>query len=113
MSKALESNQYIGSRLEGVLTKLKGSIEVPGASEWIEPKTVEMNPETTNIRNSLQQKEDEEQKRKELRKQQDLAKMQGGAAGPDVGPAAVPVGESADLQKPVSTIERAPRIDVR
>jgi hypothetical protein len=86
---------------------------MPGASEWIEPKTVEMNPETTNIRNSLQQKEDEEQKRKELRKQQDLAKMQGGAAGPDVGPAAVPVGESADLQKPVSTIERAPRIDVR
>lgn len=113
MSKALESNQYIGSRLEGVLTKLKGSIEVPGASEWIEPKTVEMNPETAGIRNSLQQKKDEEEKRKELRKQQDLAKMQGGAAGPDVGPAAVPVGESADLQKPVSTIERAPRIDVR
>ena len=112
MSKALESNQYIGSRLEGVLTKLKGSIEVPGASEWIEPKIVEMNPKTTNIRNNLQQKEDEEQKRKELRKQQDLAKMQG-AAGPDVGPAAVPVGESADLQKPVSTIERAPKIDVR
>jgi hypothetical protein len=113
MSKALESNQYIGSRLEGVLTKLKGSIEVPGASEWIEPKTVAMNPETTNIRNNLQQKKDEDEKRKEMRKEQDLAKMQGGAAGPDVGPAAVPVGESADLQKPVSTIERAPRIDVR
>jgi hypothetical protein len=113
MSKALESNQYIGSRLEGVLTRLKGSMEVPGASEWIEPKTVEMNPETAGIRNSLQQKKEEEAKHKELRKQQDLAKMQGGAAGPDVGPAAVPPGESADLQKPVSTIERAPRIDVR
>ena len=113
MSKALESNQYIGSRLEGVLTRLKGSIEVPGASQWIEPKTVEMNPETTGIRNSLQRKKDEEEQRKELRKQQDLAKLQGGAAGPDVGPAAVPVGESADLQKPVSTIERAPKIDVR
>jgi len=113
MSKALESNQYIGSRLEGVLTRLKGSIEVPGASQWIEPKTVEMNPETTGIRNNLQKKKDDEEQRKELRKQQDIAKLQGGAAGPDVGPAAVPVGESADLQKPVSTIERAPKIDVR
>jgi len=113
MSKALESNQYIGSRLEGVLTRLKGSMEVPGASEWIAPKPVEMNPQTTSIRNDLQRKKDEEEQRKELRKQQDLAKLQGGAAGPDVGPAAVPPGESADLQKPVSRIERAPKIDVR
>lgn len=113
MGKALESNQYIGSRLEGVLTKLKGSMNVPGASEWIQPKTVEMSPETAGLRNNLQKKEDEEARRKELRKQQDLAKLQGGAAGPDVGPAAVPVGETAELQKPVSKIERAPKIDVR
>jgi len=113
MGKALESNQYIGSRLEGVLTKLKGSINVPGTSEWIQPKTVEMSPETAGLRDNLQRKQDEETRRKELRKQQDLAKLQGGAAGPDVGPAAIPVGETAELQKPVSKIERAPKIDVR
>jgi hypothetical protein len=113
MGKALESNQYIASRLEGVLTRLKGSINIPGANEWIDPQPVEMNPQTTKIRNNLEQKDQEEQQRKELRKQQDIAKMKGGAAGPDVGPAAVPVGESADLQKPVSRIERAPKIDVR
>lgn len=115
MSKALESNQYIGSRLEGVLTKLKGSMNIPGASEWVSPpiKTVEMNPQTVGIRNDLKRKKDEEEHRKELRKQQDLAKLEGGAAGPDVGPVAMPPGESADLQKPVSKIERAPKIDVR
>ncbi|MCK9567723.1 hypothetical protein M0R72_02085 [Candidatus Pacearchaeota archaeon] len=113
MSKALESNQYIGSRLEGVLTRLKGSMNVPGASEWISPPTVEMNPETTGIRNDLQKKKDEDEQRKELRKQQDIAKLQGGAAGPDVGPAAAPPGASVDLQQPVSKIERAPKIDVR
>lgn len=111
MSKALESNQYIGSRLEGVLTKLKGSLEVAGASEWMEVKQ-QNNPETANIRRNLQEKEDEEKRRKEMRKQQDIAKMEGGAAGPDVGPAAVPVGESVDLQRPAK-VERAPRIDVR
>lgn len=109
MSKALESNQYIGSRLEGVLTRIKGSMNVPGASEWISPPIVEMNPETTGLRNDLQKKQDEEAQRKELRKQQDFAKLQGGAAGP----AAVPPGASADLQQPVSKIERAPKIDVR
>lgn len=113
MSKALEANQYIGSRLEGVLTRLKGSMNVPGASEWIAPQPVEMNPQTTSIRDDLQRKKDEEEQRKALRKQQDIAKLQGGASGPDVGPAAVPPGESADLQKPVSKIEKAPRIEVR
>jgi hypothetical protein len=113
MGKALESNQYIASRLEGVLTRLKGSINIPGANEWINSQPAEANPQTAGIRNNLEQKDQEEQQRKEMRKQQDIAKMKGGAAGPDVGPAAVPVGESADLQKPVSRIERAPKIDVR
>jgi hypothetical protein len=110
MSKALESNQYIGSRLEGVLTKLKGSITVPGADAWIEPPVVEMNPKTDHIRNNLQQQQDEEAQRKELRKQHDIAKLKG---APDVGPAAVPVSDTQELQKPVSSIEKAPKLDVR
>lgn len=110
MSKALESNQYIGSRLEGVLTKLKGSISVPGADAWIEPPVVEMNPETDHIRNNLQQQQNEEAQRKELRKQHDIAKLKG---SPDVGPAAVPVGDTQELQQPVARIEKAPKLDVR
>ena len=114
MSKALESNQYIGSRLEGVLTKLKGSMEIPGASEWVAPtKPVELNPQTAGLRDNLKRKDEEEEERKKMRKQQDIAKLQGGAAGSDVGPVAMPPGESADLQKPVSRIEKAPKIDVR
>ena len=108
MSKALEANQYIGSRLEDVLTKIKGSVDVPGTSKWIEV-VPENNPETAEIRHRLEQQKEEATRRKELRRQQDLAKMEGAAPG---APPPAPVGESADLQQP-ARIEKAPPIQTR
>ena len=111
MSKALEANQYIGSRLEGVLTKVKGSVDVPGTSEWVDAKPKEANPETENIRQRLEQQKKEEDRHKEQRKQQEIAKMEGRPA-PSPAPAETQIGDAADLQRP-SRVEKAPRLEVR
>jgi len=115
MSKALEANQYIGNRLEEILGKIKGSVDVPGASEWIEAAPAP-NPQTAGIRNRLEQEEAEEEKRREMRKQKDLAKMQPGAGiptGPESAAAAGPsLAESVDLQRP-ARVEKAPPIRTR
>lgn len=109
MSKALEANQYIGNRLGEILSRIKGSVDSPGASEWIEV-TETNNPETAGLRARLEQEKQKEDQRKELRKQQDLAKMQGTTVPQAVAPTSV--GEAADLQRP-SRIEKAPKLEVR
>lgn len=109
MSKALEANQYIGNRLGEILSRIKGSVDSPGASEWIEVSEPN-NPETAGLRARLEQEKQKEEQRKELRKQQDLAKMQGTAVPQSAGPASI--GEAADLQRP-SRIEKAPKLEVR
>lgn len=109
MSKALEANQYIGNRLGEILSRIKGSVDSPGASEWVESNKND-NPETEGLRNRLEQDKIKEDQRKELRKQQDLAKSQG-IEPPTANPLPT-VGESADLQKP-SRVEKAPKLEVR
>ncbi len=109
MSKALEANQYIGNRLQEVLGKVKGSMEAPGASEWIEVRQ-QNTPETEGIRQRLEQKNKEEEKRRELRKERELAKMEGRA--PETPTPATQIGDAADLQRP-SRVEKAPRLEVR
>lgn len=109
MSKALEANQYIGNRLSEILTKVKGSVDAPGVSEWIEVSD-ENHPETTGMRARLEQEKAQEEKRKAQRKQQELAKMQGADVGGVKTP--TPAGESADLQQP-SRVEKAPKLEVR
>jgi hypothetical protein len=109
MSKALEANQYIGNRLGEILSRIKGSVDSPGASEWIEVSEPN-SPETAGLRARLEQEKQKDEQRKELRKQQDLAKMQGTAAPQASAPTSV--GEAADLQQP-SRIEKAPKLEVR
>ncbi len=109
MSKALEANQYIGNRLGEILSRIKGSVDSPGASEWIEVSNEE-NPATAGLRSRLDQEKAKDEQRKELRKQQDLAKMQGGAVPTAAPPTSI--GEAADLQRP-SRVEKAPKLEVR
>ncbi len=107
MSKALEANQYIGNRLGEILSRIKGSVDSPGASEWIEVSQEE-NPATSGIRSRLEQEKQKDEQRKELRRQQDLAKSQ----GMPQAEAPTAVGEAADLQRP-SRVEKAPKLEVR
>jgi hypothetical protein len=106
MSKALEANQYIGNRLAEIMAKVKGSVNMPGASQWIEVQQ-QNNPETANIRGKLEQQQMKEDRAKELRHQKDIAKLEGKPANE-----ALPIGTSVDLNRPVK-VEKAPPIQVR
>ena len=116
MSKELDGNQYIGTRLEETLNKIKGSVEVPGASKLTEPSPVVNRPDTAGLRQRLEQQEADEIKRKEMRKQKELAQQpQNPSAmpkGPENSAAAAPVGEAVELQRP-ARIEKAPPIKTR
>jgi len=112
MGKALEGNQYIGNRLEEILGKLKGSVNVPSATEWVDTPRQD-NPATAGIRNRLQQEEDQEEQRKEMRKQKDLAKMQQGQSGPNTAPVADGKVPEVEIREPVSRVEKQPAIQTR
>ena len=84
-SKALESTQYVSTRLEDILAKLKGSVQSSEAESWVE-KEKTIDPQTQAVQKDLQNKQDKEEKRKEMRKQKSDAKLEGGGGGaPGVG----------------------------
>ena len=105
MSKALEANQYIGNRLEEILTKLKGSVDIPSASNWIENRQ-EDHPETAGIRQRLEEEDAQEEQRKQMRKEREMARLQ------DQAPAAKTQDELTALPQP-SHVEKVAPIKTR
>lgn len=73
MNKALESNQYIATRLADVLSKLKGSIKTPSTDSWVD-NTEPTSAENMQIQQNLIEQENKEEERRELRKQREIAK---------------------------------------
>lgn len=74
-NKALESNNYISTRVEDILSKLRGAmstkeIDLKGGNE-------EENPAVAGIKNKLQTDEDKEKARKQMRKDQETAELEG------------------------------------
>jgi hypothetical protein len=99
MGKAIESGNYISTRLEDILTKLKGSAESVEGQQWLEPQRNLETPETATVRKGLEKREEEEELRKSRRRERELAKARGqipeggaGAAAPAelATPAAMP-----------------------
>lgn len=71
-NKALESNNYISTRVEDILSKLRGSIN----SKDIDLRgNTEENPNVAGIKNKLQQDADKEKARKQMRKDQENAEL--------------------------------------
>lgn len=102
MSKALDANQYIGTRLGNVLTQLKASMKSPETEKWTEVDRT-INPETAAIRGRIEKQRAEEDERKAAKKTFDAGKAIAEKK---------PIADSAELQQP-SRIERAPKIEVR
>jgi hypothetical protein len=108
MGKALESNQYIATRLSDILTKLKGSLGTSG-EEWIAPREQEYNPETEQIKQNLTQQQEEEDRKRELRKQRDMDRLEGkekGLVGEQLA------AETAPVAPPGPTVPPPPPADV-
>lgn len=74
-NKSLEANNYIATRIEDILSKLRGTL----ATSDIDLKgedNVEK-PEVAGIKNKLQQDQDKEKARKKMRKEQEAAELEG------------------------------------
>lgn len=67
MSKNLESSQYVLSRLEDILSKLRGTMQ--GAEIDLKNENQKLSPEGENARAALEQDEMKEKQRKEVKKQ--------------------------------------------
>jgi len=72
LRSALESNQYVSTRIEDVLSKLRGTIQEHEAEIVLDDKYQE--GESAGLRANLEQQEKEEAERKERRKQQSIQK---------------------------------------
>jgi hypothetical protein len=69
-NKALESNNYISTRVDDILAKLHGSIATNEVDLRGESKPLSSSPEIDSLKNKLRQEEDKDKARKKLRKDQ-------------------------------------------
>jgi hypothetical protein len=106
--KSLESNQYISTRVEEVLTKLKGTVETERTEALLDKSPPAAPPETAGLRESLEGQEKAEEERKALRKQRELDKLKGKAAPGPVAPAGPPPAPAEELAAP-APVEAPPR----
>lgn len=88
-NKALEANNYISTRVDDILAKLRGAM----ASAEKTPTGVPVErPEVAGIKGKLQSDQDKEAKRKQMRKEQEAAELEGATPGAKETPA-VELGE--------------------
>lgn len=74
-NKALESNNYISTRVEDILSKLRGSM---GTNEIdLKGGDAPEKPEVAGIKQKLQSDEDKEKSRKKMRKEQEATELEG------------------------------------
>lgn len=87
-NKALEATNYISTRVDDILAKLRGAI----ASQEKPQAPAAERPEVAGIKSKLQSDQDKEVKRKQMRKEQEAAELEGGGPGAKPAPA-VELGE--------------------
>jgi hypothetical protein len=82
-NKALESNNYISTRVEDILSKLRGAMGTNAVDLTGGPE--KENPEVAGIKGKLQEDADKEVARKKMRKEQESAELAGaGKETPEV-----------------------------
>jgi hypothetical protein len=108
MGKAIESGNYISTRLEDILTKLKGSATTHEGEQWLEPQRAPESPETAEVRKGLEQQQEEEELRKARRRERELAKAkgqtpEGGAGAAAAQELAAPTAMPTPPARPIAT----------
>jgi hypothetical protein len=71
LNKSLEANNYISTRVDDILSKLRGAV----ATQEKNPKPENDKPEVAGIKNKLQEDQDKEIKRKQMRKEQEASEL--------------------------------------
>jgi hypothetical protein len=102
LNKSLEANNYISTRVDDILSKLRGAM----ASQEKGPAgTPVERPEVAGIKGKLQSDQDKEAKRKQMRKEQEASELEGaGKETPEVemGDLAPPPAAPVTPAKPVA-----------
>lgn len=102
-NKALESNNYISTRIEDILSKLRGSMH---ASEIDLKGNDEVSPQISGIKDKLKQDEEKENARKKQRKEQEAAEFDAAKETPeieieeDLAPPPTPAAPAAPVPAP-------------
>lgn len=78
-NKALESNNYISTRVEDILSKLRGAMSTKDVDLKGGPPSER--PEVAGIKSNLENDAAKEKQQKQMRKEQEAAKLQGGPPG--------------------------------
>lgn len=73
-NKALEANNYISTRVDDILAKLRGAMASAEQSPVVAPDK----PEVAGIKGKLQSDQEKELKRKQMRKEQEAVDLEGG-----------------------------------
>lgn len=97
-NKALEATNYISTRVDDILAKLRGAI----ASQEKPAAPAAERPEVAGIKSKLQSDQDKEAKRKQMRKEQEAAELEGGAGKE------TPAVEMGELGAPAAPAPAAP-----
>lgn len=97
-NKALEANNYISTRIDDILAKLRGAM----ASQETGPAVpAPESPELTGVKGKLQSEQEKEKQRKQMRKEQEVAALEGaGKETPEV--------ELGELGAPAAPAPAAP-----
>jgi hypothetical protein len=107
-NKALEANNYISTRVDDILAKLRGAM---ASAEKTPAGAPVERPEVAGIKGKLQSDQDKEAKRKQMRKEQEAAELEGateketpavemGELGAPAAPAAPPAPPAAAPPRP-------------
>jgi len=108
-NKALESNNYISTRVDDILSKLRGSIE--GSKVDLKGDGGSTRPEVVGIKNKLTQDADKEKQRKQQRKEQEAAELTTPGGEPGKETPKVEMAEDLGLKTPPAAA--APTVPAR
>lgn len=98
-NKALESNNYIATRIDDILVKLRSSTLTTNID--LDGDDVAIKPEVQNIKNNLEKEDEQDQRRKEMRKKkEDKALEQSVKEEPEI--------ELGDLNQELPQLQTAP-----
>lgn len=101
-NKALESNNYISTRVEDILSKLRGAMKTKDIDLKGGEGATKTSPELEGVKSNLKNQSDKEQARKQMRKDMESKELEGG----DKETPNVEIEE--DLSKPAQSPKVAP-----
>lgn len=96
-NKALEANNYISTRVDDILSKLRGAMSSPDKPA----NAVTDRPDVAGIKGKLQGDQDKEKQRKQMRKEQEASELDSGVGK------TVPNVEMGDLAPPATQVPPA------